>query len=141
MATSKECPFYLGRTSKERHAELYAKIEAKYPKKNQKDAQAYTTRKSSGRKKVGFSNPDAKGFVQVGATPGIARIDTAPSPPPPASIKPLDGSIVGAVADEALRPELRGNEEARRLMQETLDRKSTRLNSSHRIASRMPSSA
>ena len=120
MATSKECPFYLGRTSKERHAELYAEIEAKYPKKSQKDAQAYITRKSSGHKKVGFSNPDTKGFVQVGATPGIARIDTVPSPPPPASIKPLDGSIVGAVADEALRPELRGNEEARRLMQETL---------------------
>ncbi|KAF8666955.1 hypothetical protein AX14_006399, partial [Amanita brunnescens Koide BX004] len=29
-------------------------------------------------------------------------------------------SILGAVADEALRPELQGNEEARRLMQETL---------------------
>ena len=118
MATSKECPFYLGRTSKERHAELYAEIEAKYPKKNQKDAQANLTRKSSGRKKVGFSNPDAEGFIQVSVTPGIARIDAAPSPP--ASIKPLDGSIVGAIADEALRPELKGNDEARRLMQETL---------------------
>ena len=118
MATSKECPFYLGRTSKERHAELYAEIEAKYPKKSSKDAQVNPTRKSSGRKKVGFSNPDAEGFVQVGVTPGIAHIDTVPSPP--ASIKPLGGSIIGAVADEALHPELRGNEEARRLMQETL---------------------
>ena len=66
-----------------------------------------------------------EGFVRVGAAPdasGIARIDAVPtpSPPPPASIKPLDGSIVGAIADETLRPELRGNEEARRLMQETL---------------------
>ncbi|KAF8692089.1 hypothetical protein AX14_002626 [Amanita brunnescens Koide BX004] len=68
-----------------------------------------------------------EGFIQVGTSPGIAgvaRIDTvpspAPSPSPPASVKPLDGSIIGAVADEALRPELRGNEEARRLMQETL---------------------
>ncbi|KAF8718606.1 hypothetical protein AX14_011706 [Amanita brunnescens Koide BX004] len=43
-----------------------------------------------------------------------------PSPPPPASVKPPSGSILGAIADEALRPELRGNEEARRLMQETL---------------------
>ena len=117
MATSKECPFYLGRTSKERHAELYAEIEAKYPRKNQKDTQTGPTRKSSGRRKVGFSNPDAEGFIQVGAT-GIARIDAVPSPP--ASVKPLDGSIVGAIADEALRPELKGNEEARRLMQETL---------------------
>ena len=118
MATSKECPFYLGRTSKERHAELYAEIEAKYPRKNPKDAQANPTRKSGGRKKVGFSDPDAEGFIQVGVTPGIARIDTVPSPP--ASVKPPGGSIVGAIADEALRPELKGNEEARRLMQETL---------------------
>ncbi|KAF8686092.1 hypothetical protein AX14_003956 [Amanita brunnescens Koide BX004] len=121
MATSKECPFYLGRMSKERHAELYAKIEAKFPKKNQKDAQAGLTRKSGGRKKVGFSNPDAEGFIQVGVTPGIARIDAVPSEPqPPASVKPLGGSIVGTIADEALHPELKGNEEARRLMQETL---------------------
>ena len=121
MATSKECPFYLGRTSKERHAELYAEIEAKYPGKNQKQKHAQTgpTRKSSGRKKVDFSNPDAEGFIQVGST-GIARIDAVPSPSPPASIKPLDGSIVGAIANEALRPELKGNVEARRLMQETL---------------------
>ena len=133
MSTSKECPFWLGRTSKERHAELYAEIEAKFPKKTQKDAQAGITRKTTGRKKVGFSNPDAQGFVQVGITPGIARIDVLPEPGPepsapamapepiaPASIKPPSGSIVGAVADEALRPELKGNEEARRLMQETL---------------------
>ena len=121
MATSKECPFYLGRTSKERHAELYAEIEAKFPKKNQKDIQAGLTRKSSGRKKVGFSNPDAEGFIQVSVTPGIARINSIPpEPQPPASIKPLGGSIVGAIADETLRPELKGNEEARRLMQETL---------------------
>ncbi|KAF8690259.1 hypothetical protein AX14_003041 [Amanita brunnescens Koide BX004] len=122
MATSKECPFYLGRTSKERHAELYAEIEAKFPRANQNSAKAGPTRKTGGsRRKVGFSNPDAEGFVQVGATPGIARIDTIPpEPSPPASVKPLEGSIVGGIADEALRPELKGNEEARRLMQETL---------------------
>ena len=121
MSTSKECPFYLGRTSKEHHAELYAEIEAKFPKKNQKDTQAGPTRKSGGHKKVGFSNPDAEGFIQVGVTPGIARINAIPpEPQPPASVKPLSGSIVGAIADEALRPELKGNEEARRLMQETL---------------------
>ena len=119
MSTSKECPFYLGQTSKERHAELYAEIEAKFPKA--KNAQAGPTRKSGGtRKKVGFSNPDAEGFIHIG-TPGIARIDAvSPEPAAPASVKPLEGSIVGAIADEALRPELRGNEEARRLMQETL---------------------
>ena len=101
--------------------ELYAEIEAKFPRVNQKNAQTGPTRKSGGRKKVGFSNPDAEGFVQVGVTSGIARIDTIPAEsPPPASVKPLEGSIVGAIADEALRPELRGNEEARRLMQETL---------------------
>ena len=122
MATSKECPFWLGRTSKERHAELYAEIEAKFPRGNQKDAQAGPTRKTSGRKKVGFSNPDAEGFIQVGGTPGIARIDAVPEPEPepPASLKPTSGSILGAIADEALRPELRGNNDARRLMQETL---------------------
>ncbi|KAF8653618.1 hypothetical protein AX14_008279 [Amanita brunnescens Koide BX004] len=122
MATSKECPFWLGRTSKERHAELYAEIEAKFPKVNQKDAQAGHTRKTSGRKKVGFSNPDVEGFVQVGGKPGIARIDAVPDsePEPPVSVKPQTGSIMGAIADEALWPELRGNEEARRLMQETL---------------------
>ena len=124
MATSKECPFWLGRTSKERHAELYAEIEAKFPKTNQKDTQAGLTRKTSARKKVGFSNPDAEGFIQVGGTPGIARIDAVsepePEPEPPASLKPTSGSILGAIADEALRPELRGNDEARRLMQETL---------------------
>ena len=121
MATSKECPFYLGRTSKERHAELYAEIEAKFPKTNQKDPRTGITRKTAGRKKVGFSNPDSEGFVQVSVLPGIARIDVVPDEPlPPASAKPLGGSIVGAIADEALRPELKGNEEARRLMQETL---------------------
>ena len=128
MATSHECPFWLGRTSKERHAELYAEIEAKFPKSRAKNPQGGTTRRNAGpKKKVGFSKPDAEGFIQVGASPGIAgvaRIDAvpspAPSPPPPASVKPLDGSIVGAIADEALRPELKGNEEARRLMQETL---------------------
>ena len=123
MATSKECPFWLGRTSKERHAELYAEIEAKFPKGAQKNAQAGYSRKTSRRKKVGFSNPDADGFIQVGMTQGIARIESAdaePEPELPASVKPKAGSIVGALADEALRPELRGNEEARRLMQETL---------------------
>jgi hypothetical protein len=120
MSTSQECPFWIGRSSKERHAELYAEIEAKFPRKNLKDAQA--TRKTLGRKKVGFSGPDADGFVQVGATPGAARIDTIPSPvlEAPASVKPPSGSILSAIADEALRLELKGNEEARRLMQETL---------------------
>ena len=65
----------------------------------------------------------------LGGVAGVARIDVVssppppaptPSPPPPASIKPATGSVLGAIADEALRPELKGNEEARRLMQETL---------------------
>ena len=129
MSTSKECPFYLGCTSKERHAELYAEIEAKFPRKNRKDVQAGPVKKTGGRRKVGFSSPDAEGFIRVGGTSGIARIDSvpspspshsAPSPPPPDSVKPAAGSVVGALADEALRPELQGNEEARRLMQETL---------------------
>ncbi|KAF8665519.1 hypothetical protein AX14_006605 [Amanita brunnescens Koide BX004] len=124
MSTSHECPFWIGRTSKERHAELYAEIEAKFPRKDsKKDKNAAASRQTLGRKKVGFSGPDADGFVQVGAAPGIARIDTvpeSPSPAPPDSIKPASGSILGALADEALRPELQGNEEARRLMQETL---------------------
>jgi hypothetical protein len=125
MSTSHDCPFWLGRTSKERHAELYAEIELKYPRTDKKKSAPDTTRKGTGRKKVGFGRPDADGFVQVlGGTAGIARIEEVrepnPSPPPPASIKPLEGSIVGALADEALRPELQGNDEARRLMQETL---------------------
>ena len=128
MSTSHECPFWIGRTSKERHAELYAEIEAKFPKSNAKNARTGATRKTTGKKKVGFSGPDAQGFVQVGSPQGIARIDTVPDsepepepePPAPASVKPPSGSIVGALADEALRPELKGNEEARRLMQETL---------------------
>ena len=136
MSTSHECPFWIGRAGKERHAELYAEIEAKFPRKdtnNNKNAGA-VTRKTSGKKKVGFSGPDADGFIQVGHTSGIApprtplgvaRIDVIPEPEPepstpPASVKPSSRSIVGAIADEALRPELRGNEEARRLMQETL---------------------
>ena len=123
MSTSHECPFWIGRTSKERHAELYAEIEAKFPKSNPK-GDRNGKKSSTGRKKVGFSAPDAKGFIQVGVTPGIARIDAVPSKPsspvPPNSKKPDGGSIVGALADEALRPDLRGNEEARRLMQETL---------------------
>ena len=80
-------------------------------------------RKNAGlkRKKVEFSKPDAEGFVQVGSSPGIACIDSVPSPsPPPASIKARDSSIVGAIADESLRDELKGNEEACCLMQETL---------------------
>ncbi|KAF8676518.1 hypothetical protein AX14_004880 [Amanita brunnescens Koide BX004] len=126
MATSRECPFWIGRSSKERHAELYAEIEAKFPRKNQKTNQAGATRKNTGRKKVEFSKPDSDGFIHVGATPGIARIDSVPDAPlappsdAPASVKPLTGSIVGAIADESLRPELKGNDEARRLMQETL---------------------
>ena len=125
MSTSHDCPFWLGRTSKERHAELYAEIEAKYPRAEKKKPAPDTTRKGTGRKKVGFGKPDADGFVQVlGGTASIARIEEVrepnPSPPPPASVKPLEGSIVSALADEALRPELRGNDEARRLMQETL---------------------
>ncbi|KAF8701181.1 hypothetical protein AX14_000552 [Amanita brunnescens Koide BX004] len=132
MATSRECPFWIGRSSKERHAELFAEIEAKFPRKNQKTGQTSTTRKNTGRKKVEFSKPDSDGFIHVGAIPGIARIDSVPEPlsprqeppPPPLStpdsLKPPTGSILGAIADESLRPELRGNEEARRLMQETL---------------------
>ena len=123
MSTSHECPFWIGRASKERHAELYAEIEAKFPKLNPK-SDRNGKKSSTGRKKVGFSAPDAEGFIQVGVTPGIARIDTVPSQPPspvpPNSKKPDSGSIVGALADEALRPDLRGNEEARKLMQETL---------------------
>ncbi|KAF8678491.1 hypothetical protein AX14_004719 [Amanita brunnescens Koide BX004] len=123
MSTSHECPFWIGRTSKERHAELYAEIEAKFPKPNLK-GDRNGKKSSTGRKKVGFSAPDAEGFIQVGVTPGIARIDAVPSklssPVPPNSKKPDSGSIVGALADEALHPDLRGNEEARRLMQETL---------------------
>ena len=127
MATSRECPFWIGRSSKEQHAELYAEIEAKFPRKNQKAGQTGATRKNTSRKKVGFSNPDKDGFIQVGAAPGIAHIDPIPSPPhresspdAPASIKPATGNIVNNLADESLRPELRGNEEARHLMQETL---------------------
>ena len=124
MSTSKECPFWIGRSSKERHAELYAEIEAKFPRPNAKDKQAGATRKTTGRKKVGFSKPDSDGFVQIGGVPGIACIDAVPEPEPepapPASIKPPLGSVLGAIADEALRPELKGNDEARRLMQETL---------------------
>ena len=131
MSTSRECPFYLGRTSKERHAELYAEIEAKYPRNNPKNPPpAGVTRKNAGKKKVGFGKPDADGFFPVlGGTSGIARIDAVPSPPllppspspvPPDSVKPVTGNIIGALADEALRPELKGNEEAQRLMQETL---------------------
>ena len=61
----------------------------------------------------------------LGGTPGIARIDNVPSPvpslpSPPASMKPAAGNIVGILADEVLRPELKGNEEAQCLMQETL---------------------
>ena len=127
MSTSHECPFWIGRTSKEWHAELYAKIEAKCPRRDQKNVDNNanaSARKSLGRKKVGFSGPDKDGFVQVGGTPGIARIDAVDSrhssPQPPDSAKPATGSIIGALADAALRPELQGNEEARRLMQETL---------------------
>ena len=131
MATSRECPFWIGRSSKERHAELYAEIEAKFPRKNQKTGQTGTTRKNTGRKKVEFSKPDSDGFIHVGAVPGIARIDSVPDLPPPHqepppslntpnSLKPPTGSIVGAIADKSLRPELKGNEEAHRLMQETL---------------------
>ena len=125
MSTSHECPFWIGRTSKERHSELYAEIEAKFPRTNNKKNQnTGASRKTSGRKKVGFSDPDTEGFIQVGAAPGIARIDTvspgSSSPSPPDSKKPDTGSIIGVLADETLRPELQGNEEARRLMQETL---------------------
>ena len=122
MSTSHECPFWQGRTSKEWHAELYAEIEAKFPRKTSRNPNAPNSKKTSNRKGVEFSAPDAEGFVQVGSMPGIARIDAvhSPSPPPPASLKPALGSILGALANEALRPELRGNEEARKLMQETI---------------------
>lgn len=122
MSTSHDCPFWQGRTSKERHAELYAEIEAKFPRKNPKDPKA--PGRSAQRKKVGFSNPDADGFIRVGATEGTGRIEPVlsgpPSPIAPDSVKPTSGSILGAIADDALRPELKGNEEARQLMQETL---------------------
>ena len=117
MSTSHECPFWIGRTSKERHAELYAEIEAKFPRSERRNGPGK-------KKKVGFSGPDADGFVQVGTTAGIACIENVASEPsspaPPDSIKPAAGSIVGALADEVLRPELQGNDEARRLMQETI---------------------
>ena len=112
MSTSHECPFWIGRASKERHAELYAEIEAKFPRKDAKSNKSAgaPTRKTSGQKKVGFSSPDADGFIQVSSTPGIARIDAipskSPSPAPPDSVKPAHGNIVGTLADEALRPEL-----------------------------------
>ena len=116
MATSRDCPFYLGRTSKERHAELYAEMEAKYPKQNV--ANKGNTKEK--KKKVLFSKPNAEGFSVVGGTPGIARIDEVPpSPPAPASIKPPSGSIVTG-GPPGLRPELHGNEEAARLLEETI---------------------
>ena len=116
MATSRDCPFYLGRTSKERHAELYTEIEAKYPKQNV--ANKGNTKEK--KKKVLFSKPDAEGFSLVGSTPGIARIDQVPpSPPAPASVKPPSGSIVTG-GPPGLRPELHGNEEAVRLLEETI---------------------
>lgn len=115
MSTSHECPFWIGHTSKERHAELYQEIEAKFPQRNQKNPNV--SGKATGRKKVGFSGPDPDGFIQVGSTPGIGCIKPVPSDPPsptaPDSIKPASGTIVGALIDESLRPELRGNEEAR----------------------------
>jgi hypothetical protein len=116
MATSRDCPFYLGRTSKERHTELYAEMEAKYPKQND----ANKDKAKGKKKKVLFSKPDATGFIQVGSTPGIARIDQVPpSPPALASAKPLSGSIVTG-GPPGLRPELQGNEEAARLLEETI---------------------
>ena len=116
MATSRDCPFYLGRTSKERHAELYAEMEARYPKQNA--ANKGNTKEK--KKKVLFSKPDTAGFSLVGGTPGIARIDVAPpSPPAPAAVKPLSGSIV-MEGPPGLRPELQGNEEAARLLEETI---------------------
>ena len=119
MATSHDCPFYLGRTSKERHAELYAEMEAKYPKQNV----ANKGNAKDKKKKVLFSKPDAMGFSTIGGTPGIARIDEVvpppPSPPAPVSVKPLAGSIVTG-GPLGLRPELQGNEEAARLLEETM---------------------
>lgn len=120
MATSHECPFYLGQSSKEHHAELYAEIEARFPRKNE------GKNKSTGKKKVLFSKPDEAGFIHVGAAKGIACIDAIPpSPsPPPASVKPAGGSIVPIPPTDSveaiLRPDLRGNEEATQLMRETL---------------------
>ena len=118
MATSRDCPFYLGRTSKERQADLYAEMQAKYPKQNA--ANKGNTKEKEKKKKVLFSKPDAAGFSQVGGTPGIARIDEVlPSPPAPASVKPVSGSIVPG-GPPGLRPELQGNEEAARLLEETI---------------------
>ena len=117
MAMSRDCPFYLGRTSKERQSELYTEMEAKYPKQNDPNKD-----KAKGKKKkVLFSKPDAAAFIQIGSTPGIARIDEVPppSPPAPASTKPSSGSIVTG-NPPGLRPELQGNEEAARLLEETI---------------------
>ena len=40
MSTSHDCPYWLGRTSKERHSELDAEIAAKFPKEKKKHQQA-----------------------------------------------------------------------------------------------------
>ena len=71
---------------------------------------------------------DAKDFVILNCPTvsafKLSNVSTLPSEPsspiPPNSKKPDSGSIVGALTDETLRPELQGNEEARCLMQETL---------------------
>ena len=124
MSTSHECPYWLGRTSKERHSELDAEIAAKFPKERKKSGNKVT------RRKVGFAPPDSEGFSVVG-TQGIAHISPhnsptapprAPSPSPPASLKPTSGSVLPLVGPPppGLRAELRGNNEAERLLAETL---------------------
>ena len=62
MSTSHECPFWLSRTSKERHAELYAEIEAKFPRNNSKNPQEGATRKNAGprRKRLNSLNRTLK---------------------------------------------------------------------------------
>ena len=124
MSTSHECPYWLGRTSKERHSELDAEIAAKFPKERKKGGNKVA------RRKVGFAPPDSEGFSAIG-TQGIAHISPhnspvappqAPPPPPPASLKPASGSVLPFLGPPppGLRDELSGNSEAERLLAETL---------------------
>ena len=123
MSTSHDCPYWLGRTSKERHSELDAEIAAKFPKEKKKHQQGGN---KVTRRKVGFAPPDAEGFSVVG-TQGIAHISPvvsprAPSPLPPASLKPASGNVLPLAGPPppGLCEELRGNSEAERLLAETL---------------------
>ena len=121
MSTSHECPYWLGRTSKERHSELNEEIAAKFPKEKKKNQQGGNR---TTRRKVGFTAPDAEGFSVVGAK-GITHISPVPSPihlPPPASLKPASGNVLPLAGPPppGLREELRGNSEVEHLLAETL---------------------